>query len=127
MPRWLPLGVAAGLFLLAGCGPPDKVGVRFESAGEPVVTNCGTWISGIRVSDADTGRVIWEASAVPAHNGGLQTVDHVRLGELPGAGWQEVQPVVTSPGPATWRFEIDSINDTTIDVPASAVTTDRVF
>src|SRR4051794_12733573 len=79
----VPLGV-----VLVGCGPPSVNGVDATSNGVPIVRNCGTYISGVRVLDADSRRLVWAAgvsSDVPTRN--ARSVSQVTVGQLPDTTW----------------------------------------
>lgn len=82
--------------------------------------NCGTWISAVRVFDADSGLVVWSASAVRGSDGGIEhTVGQVELGQPPES-WETtgVAPAVGQP----LRIVVESTLDSsvTLDPPALA-------
>jgi hypothetical protein len=119
--------VTVAPFLLSGCSPPNEVGVRFDATDRPVVVNCGTWIDGVSVSDADTGRAVWAAHATPLRNGGLQTRGYISVGTLPGSLWTETAPLAVNPRPANLRFSVESFGHVVIDVSAASIQENRVY
>jgi hypothetical protein len=104
------------LLALAGCSPVDRTGVTVDERDVPVVINCGSSIFGVEVADADTGRVVWAASASELENGGKATQSRVVLGDLPSPSWRGDSPLDPEPIPSTWRFRVDTTNDVVIDV-----------
>jgi len=110
------LVVAAG-----SCIASNQAGVVVRADGTPVAINCGTWISRVTVKDADSGRVLWSASATESDTGGVDDVGEVVLGELPSDRWKEGTPLLSGSSPREWLFEIESLSDTTaITAPASS-------
>ena len=50
-------GVALAATTFTACSPADVTGVTLSSRRVPVVTNCGSWITGVTARDAATNRV----------------------------------------------------------------------
>ena len=94
------LGVAV---VSTGCSPDDVSAVGLHN-DLPSISNCGTWITGVRASDAQTGRVVWAAHRTSGDYG----VAMVVVGTSPGQGWLETTSLLKKPRPAVWKFEIDT-------------------
>src|SRR4051812_46377017 len=95
--RLLPVVALLGV-LLGGCSPPSINGVDATSDGVPIVRNCGAYISGVRVIDADSRRLVWAAgvsSGVPTRS--ARSVGQVTIGQLPDSTWIDNGPAALSP------------------------------
>jgi Protein of unknown function (DUF2510) len=118
--------LVAGLVLTA-CSPPDRPAVKLSSDGSPVLLNCGTWIRGIEVYDADSGRLVWSASKQDLSTG--YGVAEVEVGLLPtDADWIEIAPLQMTPAPTTWRFvDVGVSSRTTLEVASEKLSTEAAF
>jgi hypothetical protein len=94
--------------VIAGCSAANVNGVDATGDRVPIVRNCGTWIVGIRVLDAESRRVLWAASEHPEGSGSRHGVAEIAVGRLPDSSWAEETPLALSPRPVRWSFEIDS-------------------
>ena len=101
--------IAASLCLLTGCSADDTTGVTLSDSGSPVVTNCGTWISGVSVFDDETDILLWSAAAArSAGDESEATVGDVEIGVLPNLAWHENVVFDPSLAAGRWRFEVDT-------------------
>jgi hypothetical protein len=112
---------------LGGCTAADRSGVGLSPQGVPVVANCGAWITGVKVFDDQTGRLVWSAHASSStdSDSGLSAI---RIGTFPPGRWTEAQQLALDPRPRRWRFDIDTgtSEPTQIVVRDIALTHDRV-
>jgi hypothetical protein len=100
--------VAAAVLASSGCVAVDRSGVRFDRRGDPAAVNCGTWISAVRVSDAETGRAVWAVEVSRRGTRQEDDVGEVSLGVLPRPGWRQITPYSPTPRPRRWRFDVES-------------------
>lgn len=121
-PRWIgSLVLSFALVLVAsGCSPRDAAGLEVRFDGTLVAVNCGTWIRGVRVTDADSGRAVWTSQATQTKNEtGIDDVGEVVVGVLPSARWS-ASTYEPNPRPERWRFVITSFGEPTVVEVADA-------
>jgi hypothetical protein len=112
---------------LSGCPAKDRTAVGANSDGVPVIDNCGTWIGAVKVTDADTGRVIWSAHATKGNDDGVATRGEVTVGQLPTKTWVEDSGLAMEPRPRSWRFDVDATTDAKIVVPDAGLNPTQVW